>query len=220
MTATSQTLGQPELAYTRRVLFALELLDAVTLARVSRELRVTAEGLDGGPIVNASGLWVWLEEPDALARLRRVTVEPGRLPYERLEIPSAELQLPFTTRQLVPHVGYPFTAGTTALRGALVEDRADPRVPIVGADVWLQWLQEDDTWRDASLVSASDDRGEFATILRLGPDDNPKHDADGALTVRVRARRSALSERCSDELSMTQGHVADPSTFAWNEMHP
>jgi hypothetical protein len=221
MTTSLQASGPPELAYTRRVFCALELLDAVTLARISRGLQVTAVGLDGSPIVNASGLFVWLEETDALTRLQRIAIAPERgLPYQPLTIPRDELQLPFTSRQLVPRVGYPFTAGTTALRGALIEDRGDPRVPIVGADVWLQWLQDDATWRDAPLVSTSDDRGEFATILRLGPDEAPKQDAKGALTVRLRARRSALSERRTDELSITQGHVADPSTFAWNEMHP
>jgi len=103
-------------------------------------------------------------------------------------------------------------------------------VPVEGAEVSLQWLHEDGvTWRDAPTVSRTDERGDFAVILRLTSSDQPKHDANGALTARWRARRSTLNERRSDDLPLVQGRVADPSTytpkqdaltFVWDEMHP
>ena len=63
----------------RRALFAIRLLDAVTLSTVSQGLKVVAEGLNGKPIVNASGLFVWLEED--VARLQKVSIDPGILVY-------------------------------------------------------------------------------------------------------------------------------------------
>ncbi|HZR83925.1 MAG TPA: hypothetical protein VFD92_22710 [Candidatus Binatia bacterium] len=225
MTRPSAAVGVPEPAYVRNVIFALELVDAITLARVHRGLEVTAEGLDGLPIVNASGLFVWLEEEDALERLERITVDPGLLPYRRLEIARDDLELPLTTRVLLPDVAYPFGTGVTGLRGALIEERGAPSVPIVGAEVWLQWLDDGDVWRDAPTRSSTDAHGDFAAILQFSSD--PKHDASGALVARLRARRSPTRERHSDPIPLLQGRVADPATFAakpdalvfaWDEM--
>jgi hypothetical protein len=42
-----------EQGYLRRSLFAIELLDAVTLSRVSQGVKVVAEGLYGKPTLNA-----------------------------------------------------------------------------------------------------------------------------------------------------------------------
>lgn len=209
-----------ERAYVRNVLFAVELLDAATLARVMAGLTVTADGLHGRPIVNTGGLFVWLEED--IARLQKIVVDPGLLPYQVLEIPAGELlPLHLTTRLLQPRIDYPFTRGITALRGSLIEDRLVPRVPLVGAAVGLQWLDEDQvTWRDASTAASTDERGDFAAILRFTPADQPFHDANGALTARVRARRSTLNQRHSDQFPLWQGRVADPPTFVWDEMYP
>ena len=44
------------------MLFAAEIVDAVTLEPVTRGLDVRATGLKRTPIINSSGYFVWLEE--------------------------------------------------------------------------------------------------------------------------------------------------------------
>src|SRR5215813_12872832 len=87
-----------EQAYSRRSTFAIELLDAVTLARVTQGVTVTANGLHGKPIINAGGLFVWLLED--LAPLQNVSIDPGTLPYEQIELDPADLTLPPDPRPL------------------------------------------------------------------------------------------------------------------------
>jgi hypothetical protein len=209
-----------ETAYVRKALFGIELLDAVTLERVSAGVTVVAEGLHGKPRVNASGIFVWLDED--LAPLRKVTVDPGLLPYERVEVARAQLNLPpppplpLTTVELTPRVSYPFAAGITGMHGVLIEKQVVPPerpVPVGDAEVHLRWLDELGVWRDAPTVSRTDAKGgHFVSVVRLSPADVPQPDAAGVLTVRLRARRAA-GERESDDLKLPRGRVADPSTF-------
>lgn len=231
MTPPSFSPGQPaERAFARDVLFALELLDAVTLMRVSNGLSVVADGLRRTPIVNAGGLFVWLREDPA--GLRRISIDPGPLPYEAVDLTPAQLGAPpaprpLTTIQLPPSPAYPFPSGVTAARGTLVEDRLEtPARPIARAEVGLRWLDEDGvTWRSPAVTSHTSAAGDFACVLRLARDDVPKLDASGAITARLHARREAGAERTSVDLKLPQGRVADPATLsalivAWDEMLP
>lgn len=206
----------PEQAYLRDTLFGVELLDAVTLARVSDGVDVVAEGLHGKPIVNASGLFVWLRED--LTRLQKVTIDPLLLPYETVEIAPADLTLPLTVVELPPRADYPFGDGVTGMRGTLIEDRSG-RVPVRGAAVHLRWLDENSVWRDAPAPSHTGGGGDFVAALRLKAAEVPLLDSDGALTVRLRARRGA-DEHESTDLKLQQGRIADPFTFAWDELQP
>jgi hypothetical protein len=216
---------QLESAYERKVLFALELLDAVTLARVSRGVKkVKAEGLHGEAIVNGSGHFVWLNED--ISALEKITLDLGVLPYEPVEIPAANVRRPLTTIELQPRLDYPFTVGITGIRGTLIEDAdADPKVPVAKAVVGLRWLDEDAvTWHDSPTTSKTSAKGDFVSILRLSPTDAPDIDADRKLTVRLRVRRDT-NERNSADIKLPQGRVADPSTisaltFAWDELQP
>lgn len=218
---------QFEKAFERRALFAIELLDAVTLSRVSQGVKkVVAVGLEGEPIVNASGCFVWLEQD--IATLEKITFDLGLLPYETIELAAADLKLPLTTIELQPRADYPFAAGTTGIRGTLIEERAIPPqvpVPVENAEVGLRWLDDDNvTWHDAPTSSRTNSDGDFVSILRLDPTEMPDIDADRKLTIRLRARRNA-NERTSSDLKLLQGRVADPSTlsaltFAWNELQP
>lgn len=223
MTRPFEIKRPPEQAYLRNVLFAIELLDAVTMARVSRGVKVAADGLRGLPIINESGMFVWLAED--LAPLTKVTIEPGVLPYERVEIPAADLQLPLTTIQLAPRPDYGFTAGVTGLRGTLIEERVNPPIPVRDAAVRLRWLDDNSVWRDAPTTSHTDmNGGDFAAILRLAPFEVPLLDAAGAVTVHLRVRRGA-DERSSADFKLPQGRVTDPSAldplmFAWDELQP
>ncbi|HKP38684.1 MAG TPA: hypothetical protein VJT71_17630 [Pyrinomonadaceae bacterium] len=217
-----------EEAYRRRVLFAIELLDAVTLSRVSQGVKVDAEGLFGKPIVNASGSFVWLRED--IQNLRKVSIDPGTLPYEPTELEPAQIKFPpdITTVELQPRADYSFTPGITGLRGTLIEEQVtppEPQVPVGNAAVRLQWLDEDNNWQFAPTTSHTDrKRGDFVSILRLGPAEIPHLDK-GAVTVRLRASRNGGTERRSDDLKLPQGRVTNPSTlnpltFAWDELQP
>jgi hypothetical protein len=208
----------PEQGYVRRVLFAVEVLDAVTLERVSDGLEVEAEGLRGKPVVNTSGLFVWLAED--FAPLRRVTIDPRRLPYERFELPKAQVD-PAPARNVVelrPRADYPFTTGTSGLRGALIETRPTPPrrpIPVAGAEVGLLWLDEDGvTWRDAPTPATTGAAGDFVAVLRFGPAQVPLVDTSGALSVRLRSTRGGVT-RTSAPLALPLGRVAEPSTFAY-----
>ena len=219
-------------AYRREAAFALELVDAVTLSRVSEGVRIDADGIAGKPVLNAGGLFVWLKQD--LTPLRRITIDPGTLPYERVERARAQLRLPpdkpaITTVELPPRVDYAFAAGITGLRGTLVEEPPPrARVPVADAEVHLRWLDADGvTWRDAPTVSHTDARGDFVSIARLAADQAPLLDSN-QVTVRLRVRRGG-NERGSDDLKLPQGRVADPSTFApgpgalpfaWDDLQP
>jgi len=214
-------------AYRRRSLFAIELLDAVTLERVSQGIKVTAEGLQNKPVVNHGGVFVWMQED--IAPLQKVTIDPGVLPYEKIERVPADLTLPpdprpLTTIELPPRVDYAFAAGVTGLRGTLIEDNVVPPVPVQNAAVRLSWLDDDDvTWRDAPTISHTNSKGDFVSILRFAPTEKPNLD-NGAVTVRLRVRRNG-NERSSADFKLLQGRVTDPSTldpltFAWDELQP
>jgi hypothetical protein len=214
-------LGDPELGYERHVYLAVELLDGVTMTRIREGVTVVAEGLQGKPIINGSGFFVWLEEENSVAQ--KITVDPDELPYEKAEL--SPLTFPLSRIQLQPKVGYSFTPGITGLRGTLIERQITPVAPIGDAEVQLAWLDDSDTWRDATTMSRTNSgRGDFVSILRLAPTDKPKVDANGAVTVRLHARRGVLS-RSSTDFKLPQGRVTDPSTsnpltFAWDDLQP
>jgi hypothetical protein len=222
-------IRQRDQAYVRDALFALELLDGVTLSRVSEGIHVVADGLRGKHTVNASGLFVWRSED--IAALRTITIDPGARPYQRCVVRRADLRLPplaipVTPVLLSPRIDYPFPSGMTGMRGTLIEERVDPPVPVEEADVHLAWLDDDGvTWREAPTRSLTNAKGDFAAPLRLVPGDEPKLDADGAVTVRLRVLRDGVNERSSTDVKLVQGRVTEPTTsnamvFAWDDLLP
>jgi hypothetical protein len=215
-----------EEGHRRRVMLAVELLDAVTLSRVSDGVQVIAEGLRGKPVVNVGGCFVWLEED--IAPLQRLVVDPAALPFERAERSAAQIQLPLTSIELSPRVDYAFPSGITGLRGTLIEELVNPPdtpVPVSDAEVHLRWLDDNGNWQVAPTVShTAADTGDFAAILRLTPAQIPLLGANGTLTARLRVRRAA-EERGSSDLELVPGRVTDPSAsdprvFAWDELQP
>lgn len=227
MSAPFEVRFSLEPAYIRRSLFAIELLDAVTLSRVTQGIKVVAEGMKGRPIVNSSGLFVWQQEP--LEPLMKVSIDPGALPYERTEVLKADLALPpapvpLTTIQLRPRADYPFQTGVTGMRGVLLEGRTLARRPVAGADARLRWLDADGNWRDAPTMSRTNADGDFVSFLRFAASDVPGLDLNKALTVRLRVVRDGATRESSD-LKLPQGRIADSSTlsaltFAWDELQP
>jgi hypothetical protein len=218
-----------ERGYLRHSLFAVELLDAVTLSRVSQGVKVVAEGLHGKPTVNAGGIFVWRAEP--IGPLRKLRVDPGTRPYETVERDKAELQLPpapvpLTTIELPPRLDYAFVPGITGARGTLIEERVSSPEPVSQAEVRLRWLDADGvTWRDAPTTSHTNADGDFVSILRFGPTDVPRLNTGKELTVRLWVRRDSTRVRRSADLLLPQGRISDRSlvsalTFAWDELLP
>lgn len=220
---------QKQQAYLRTALFAVELLDAVTLERVTYGVRVTAEGMRAEPVINSGGLFVW-RGTDASA-LQKIVIDPLRLPYQAREVERAALRLPplpqpLTTIQLSPRLDYPFPTGMTGLRGTLVEAAGAPRVAVSDAEVRLRWLDDDGTtWRDAPGVSRTTANGDFAVVARLASADVPQVDANNAVTVRLRVSRGGMNERSSAIVKLVQGRIADPTAlnamiFVWDDLQP
>lgn len=214
---------EPEKAYKRNVQFAVELLDAVTLERVSSGVTVKVEGLQRKPIVNPSGLFVWVEEKNTT--IRGVSVDTTKVPYEKVERDASQLTFPLTRIELQPTLDYSFAPGITGLRGTLVERRIPNPDPVGGAEIKLRWLDDTGNWHDAPTASQSNTKsGDFVSILRFAPNQKPDIDADGAVTVRLQVRRDAFT-RSSTDLKLQQGRITDPTalnslTFAWDELQP
>jgi len=209
-----------EVAYQRKVLLAVELLDAVTLARVTQGAEVEARGLKGAPIVNTSGLFVWLNEDTG--DFRGLAIDPGRLPYEPVTLEAVDVRFPLTVVELSPRADYLFDFGFTALRGRLVVQRVPPE-PARDGIVNLDWLDVNGAWARSNALSKTSAMGDFAVALRLGPADEPKL-TNGLLTLRLRARRSG-GERISAAFDVPPGRVTEPSIldpriFAWDELNP
>ena len=68
-----------------------------------------------------SGFFVWLRED--FEQLKKLVINPGRLPYESVERAKADVQQPLTSIELSPLPDYPFPSGITGLLGTLLEER-------------------------------------------------------------------------------------------------
>jgi hypothetical protein len=211
-------VGAPEEAYVRNVRIAAEILDAVTLEPVRSGLAVTASGLDGKPIVNGSGFYVWLNE--GTRQPFTIVVDAEGTPYESVTkavppLPDRRLRI-----ELAPRASYPFGSGITSLRGTMITRRIGPRAPLAGAEVWLRWIDHaanGTTWVDIPVHSHTNANGDFAAIVRLAPAQVPVLDASGAIRGRLGARYQGVT-RTSDEFAMLQGRVYERSDpFVWNE---
>lgn len=198
-----------ELAHTRLAMFAIDVRDAVCLARLTAGVEVQAVGLRGRPVVNHSGLFVWLREDRT--GLVKVTIDPGDLPFMPEERLAAAVNNGLNVVDLNPKPAYGFAPGTTAVRGALRE--GNPAGPVTDAVLRLEWLDVDGvTWRGDPGRFRTDGNGQFAAFLRLRPGDEPLVAADGTVRLRLFARRGAVEKR--DESSYPQGRVRD-RPLAW-----
>jgi hypothetical protein len=218
MPRTFDVNWSPVPAYVRRMAFAAEIIDAVTLEPVRSGIGVTARGLSNKPFVNGSGMYVWLAEGNA--RPSAIVVDTGDSPYEpttQAVPPAPALSMRIA---LAPRPGYALADGVTALRGTLIERRVGPRTPIAGAQVWLRWI--DTTPSTPALVdvtprSSTRSGGDFAVFVHLAPDQTAGLDTNGSLRVRLGARFRSTT-RTSEEFALLQGRVFERSApFVWNE---
>jgi hypothetical protein len=199
----------------RRVLFAVELVDPVTLEVRYEDLAVEADGLTQPPSINRSGRFVWLREGNRWPGA--ITVKPDRrlgfAPHVAAAPPRPpDLDAATPTQRLVritlrPTGAYAFEAGVTAVRGRLREDGGATAPPVEGALVQLAW-QDADTgawfpppppppappgpggFTPSPREPETDVNGQFAAFLRLPRAGNAEPDLeDGLLKVRLQLTR-------------------------------
>jgi len=218
MSRTFDVNWSPAPAYVRRMAFAAEIIDAVTLEPVRAGINVTARGLRNRPFVNGSGMYVWLAEGNA--RPSQIVVDTGDSPYEPVTEPVPPPPRVAVRIALAPRASYALSDGVTALRGTLIERRLGPRTPVAGAQVWLRWI--DAVPNTTPLIdvlprSSTRSAGDFAVFLRLAPEQVAGLDNSGSLRVRLGARFRNTT-RTSEEFALPQGRVFERSEpFVWNE---
>jgi hypothetical protein len=211
-----------ERAWTRKATLAVEVLDAVTLQRMSQGITVKAKGVRTTPIVNHGGLFVWRGEN--LAGFAGVVIDPGVLPFSGVELAQADVTLPMHTVALQPRANYAFAPGTTAIRGSLIETvpplGVDPTV-IPGASIRLEWLDDDGTtWHQPPQRFITDVRGEFAAFIPFVPADLPQLAAGGTLTLKLIANRAPPGQPANEksiQFAHPQGRVTD-AIHAWDQL--
>lgn len=217
----SRLIAPTESAYQRKVLFAAEVIDGVTLARITRGVTVSASAIPTPPVVNASGMFVWLDDGVPLAP-QQVSVDPGLLPYLGASVISPLLPQRLVQIQLAPGRGYAFQPGVTALRFSLIESDIGSPVAAIGVEVFLRWFDAGavQPWTDAPVRSSTDSHGDASVALRFRRGDEPAKDAAGALRVRLCAQRGG-NVTMSDEFVLADGRVTDqPTAFALNKFLP
>lgn len=210
-----------EQGYARKMLFAAEIIDAVTLVPVTKDIRVTATGLKNSPIINYGGSFVWLE--DGGRQPLDVVVDASDTQYESITVTAPVLPARSVRIELAPRCGYAFPPGVTALRGTLLESLFGTPAPVVGAELWLQWIDDNASgtnWVDAPTHSHSGDSGDFAALLRLSPAQVPRADAGGGVIARLSVRRAGAT-RTSTQFSLGLSRITSGlPPFAWSELVP
>ena len=209
-------IGALDVAWTRRLLCAAEIVDAVTLEPVTKNIKVRADGLKNKPRVNWSGFHCWLEE--GAAQPQGIVVTP--LDDRYAEARSAPPVPPERSVriELAPRASYPFPPGVTVLRGTLRVSRFGTPEAVAGASVTLQWFN-DSGWVDAPTTVTTDDRGDFAVPLRLAPKDEPRL-VNGKIAVRLRFERDGPT-RTTDEIEMAARTITPAAQpFIWDDLNP
>ena len=170
---------------TRRVHFALELVDPFTGANIYRGIEIEAKAADGRPtgdepVVNRSGRFVWIaRDQSRRPAIASIAYRPVRLPFVPGEInlaggpPTGKL----VSRRLTPTHAYSVPLGVTAIRGRLVERNGEEINPIPAAAVQIAWaMEQPPNWIPAFPTSVTDiavgealtdGSGQFLVFARL-----------------------------------------------------
>lgn len=201
--------------FNRKVLVAVELFDPIAQTLVSRNVIITARGIDGNPIVSWGGRFVWLEQADNWPM--SIRVEPVGLPFTTQEVqpprppnfPSATAAERLVRIVLQPTPAYPFD-GVTAVRGRLTErlDAGSPPMPNVR--VQLAWFDVNSaSWVPSAPASPSDPNsngnGDFAAYQRLIPVNPAEPDIDRSF---LKARLQFTTTGASTESRATPDDFA------------
>ena len=209
----ARTIASPDVI-TRRVLFAVEVLDPLSRALIHAGLTVKAAGVVGDPIVNASGRFVWLAEAPGTWPTS-ISITPEGLPYVpvvQAVTPPADVDSPTIEERRIrvtlrPTTAYPFDAGVTSIRGRVLADAMAAAAPIAGALVQLAWRAKGTgVWTPAPPAGpigddpplgemVTDARGEFVAFIPGGPSSALADMKDGLLKVRLQITRSDVMPR-------------------------
>jgi hypothetical protein len=205
----------------REVLFAAEIIDAVTLKPVFEGLQINAIGLKNKPIINTQGSFVWLKEGNLQAA--QVVIDAGNTPYESVTVAAPVVPSNRILVELSPKYEYPFPTGSSALRGSLIESRIGLRKPVTDAKIWLQWIDDKvagTVWRDAPTITHCNVKGNFAALLRFSPGQEPRPIAVTTPDIRLKVSRAGTT-KTSATFKLRLGRTTeDLPAFVWDELNP
>lgn len=213
----------------RRVMFALELIDPGRGVSAGEEMKVSADGFRA-PRVTRAGQYVWTD-PDPPAD-RNVTVEATSAhgwfsPYSAtIQVPARLPGVPVRVERAIlqPTGLYEPPAGRLAAAGMLI-DTAQARNPLEGVTVELALRAKDDgSILLSNLQARTDARGGFVAMASdLGneaPMPSPPPSAEGSLVGWLRFTRQQ-AVRFSALLPLRNGRLLRvPDPLIWADLGP
>ncbi|HEY0413173.1 MAG TPA: hypothetical protein VGD66_08525 [Allosphingosinicella sp.] len=165
-----------------RVTLAVGAVDAVTGRLIGEGVGARITGLMDRPIVNASGMLVFINLPDQPQYDVEVDARRAGFPFvERFTFtpPAAGNKVPAARRHhvlLAPGPDYPFAPGTTLIRGVVTRGSA----PVANASISAAPAAG-----GASFATRSIANGAFALALRLPPLGTHEAEAPVSFTIAV-----------------------------------
>jgi len=183
-----------------RVTLAVGAVDAVTGGLVRDGVSARIDGLSDQPIVNASGMLVFINLPDRPHYDVEVDGRRAGFPFvEHFAFvpPVAGNKDPAARRRdvlLAPGPDYPFAPGTTLVRGVVTRGS----VPVAGASISAAAAG------GASHVTRSVPNGAFALALRLPP--LGTHEAEAPVPVTITVAEGGDARSFTRPLSNGRGH--------------
>jgi hypothetical protein len=207
-------------------LVGIELIDPVTLTRVTQGVRVSAQGLANPPVLSYSGCFVWFKE-DGDAWPESFSVDVGELPYEQIagtiapparpdDLDNAPVSARLKRVTLSPSVAYPFPDGVLGVRGRLHETADAGSLPVAGARIWLRWgsaMDDPSQWIDSPVQGVTTASGAFAVCLRPPVSLMPEA-ANGRVTLQLAVVLAGENTRRTKQIETADGAmgiVPDPS---------
>ena len=214
---------------TRRVMFALELIDPGRGLPAGKEMTVSAEGL-AQPSMTRAGQFVWTDlDPRAKrnVKVKATSVRGWFQSYEEtIQVPAREDGVPVKVERvpLIPTGLYEPPAGCLAAAGMLV-DVPDPktRKPVKDVTVVLEVLaKDDDSVLQSQLEATTDVRGGFIAMASDFRAQSPRPAAPPAAAnglVGWLAFTRGGETRFSDLLPLRRGRLLRiPDPLAWTDL--
>lgn len=184
-----------------RVTLAIGAVDAVTGSLIRNGVSARITGLMDRPIVNASGMLVFINLADQPQYDVEVDGRRAGFPFvERFAFtpPAAGNKDPAARRRdvlLAPGPDYAFAPGTTLVRGVVTRGSA----PVAGASISAA-----PTAGGASFATRSIANGAFALALRLPPFGT--HEAEAPVPVKIVLSEGGASRSFVRPLTNGRGH--------------
>jgi hypothetical protein len=184
-----------------RVTLAVGAVDAVTGGLIRDGVGARIAGLKDRPIVNSSGLLVFINLPDQPHYDVEVDGRRAGFPFvERFVFtpPAAANKSPAERRRdvlLTPGPDYPFAPGTTLVRGVVVRGSS----PVGGASISAAPVAG-----GASFATRSIANGAFALALRLPP--GGRGEAEASVPVTIVVSESGDARSFSRPIANGRGH--------------